>query len=346
MANGYSFSAIQETEKVNIKQILISSFNESVFQIAVQRAVLISKIARIDCPKEWPELFPVLGQAVESNDDLIQHRALLTLHHVVKAISSKRLPGDRKVFQEFSSNIYSYIFNLWNVFTDGFVYETSQGGSIELITIKLEKALLTLRIMRRLTMFGFDRPHENADCMTFMNTIFEKAKSVLHCRKQLTEKGINILELSEKFIIHLTKVLSSVLDMYPMSFVDFVQPTLEFTFFFLFTDDGLPYTFERFVIQCFNLIKSILLTAEYRQSDPKLTTSLHAYEVKVNFFQPQITGDMCRKLIGHYFLLTQDELEMWDNDPESFLIDQSGDRWKYSLRVNLVTILMLNILFC
>lgn len=48
----------------------------------------------MDCPKEWPEIFPTLLQAVESPDMLIQHRSLLTLYHVIKAISSKRLAGN------------------------------------------------------------------------------------------------------------------------------------------------------------------------------------------------------------------------------------------------------------
>lgn len=56
-------------------------------------AVLVAKIARFDYPKEWPELFPTLIQGIESNDSVIQHRSLLTMHHVVKAISSKRLAG-------------------------------------------------------------------------------------------------------------------------------------------------------------------------------------------------------------------------------------------------------------
>lgn len=87
------YSAISEEEKESIRQNLLTNFTEPVSQIAVQRAVIISKVARIDCPKDWPALFPTLLQAVESSDPLVQHRALLTLHHVVKAISSKRLAG-------------------------------------------------------------------------------------------------------------------------------------------------------------------------------------------------------------------------------------------------------------
>lgn len=66
---------------------------EPVNQIATQLAVLVAKIARIDHPKEWPELYPTLMQGLESADPLIQHRSLLMLHHVVKAMSSKRLAG-------------------------------------------------------------------------------------------------------------------------------------------------------------------------------------------------------------------------------------------------------------
>lgn len=87
------FSAISEQEKTTLKQAFILNFNEPVSQIATQIAVLISKVARYDCPREWQELFPRLLQAVETQDNLVQHRALLTLHHVVKAISSKRLAG-------------------------------------------------------------------------------------------------------------------------------------------------------------------------------------------------------------------------------------------------------------
>lgn len=82
-----------DQEKLNLKQGLITDFSEPVSQIATQIAVLIAKIARYDCPRDWQELFPRLLQAIESQDNLIQHRALLILHHVVKAISSKRLAG-------------------------------------------------------------------------------------------------------------------------------------------------------------------------------------------------------------------------------------------------------------
>lgn len=69
-------------------------------QIATQLAVLIGKVARLDCPRNWPLLIPTLLQGVRCPEDLLQQRALLVLHHVTKTLASKRLSSDRKVFEE------------------------------------------------------------------------------------------------------------------------------------------------------------------------------------------------------------------------------------------------------
>ena len=69
-------------------------------QIAIQLSVLIAKIARLDCPRQWQELIPSLLIAVRCDDVLLQQRALLTFYHVIKTLASKRLAADRKLFEE------------------------------------------------------------------------------------------------------------------------------------------------------------------------------------------------------------------------------------------------------
>lgn len=67
--------------------------------IAVQVSESISRIARIDYPKEWPTLIPSLMEALQVNDSLEQLRALVCLQSVIKALASKRLMSDRKTFE-------------------------------------------------------------------------------------------------------------------------------------------------------------------------------------------------------------------------------------------------------
>lgn len=72
------------------------------------------------------------------------------------------------------------------------------------------------------------------------------------------------MELCEKFIIHLTKVLIAVLEHHPFSYVDLIRPSLEFAVFYVFTPSGESVLYERFVIQCLNLIRGILMCTEYK----------------------------------------------------------------------------------
>ena len=41
---------------------------------------------------------------------------------------------------------------------------------------------------------------------------------------------------------------------------------------------------------------------------------------------------MGRQLIERYLLLSQEDLHLWENNPEEFAIEEGGEAWKYSLR--------------
>ncbi|KFM28082.1 Importin-11 [Auxenochlorella protothecoides] len=69
-------------------------------QLAVQVAVVISKIARVDYPKAWPDLFQtLLALLSEATSRHTEQRTLLVLHHVLKELASKRLQSDQRAFE-------------------------------------------------------------------------------------------------------------------------------------------------------------------------------------------------------------------------------------------------------
>ena len=122
---------------------------------------------------------------IRGQDALTQHRALLTLHHVVKTLASKRLPADRKLFHELTTNVFNFILNLWNTYTESFHILVTNGGDINQIQETLEKALLLLRILRKLVINGFHKPSESQDAMLFLDVIFERARTSLECSQYL-----------------------------------------------------------------------------------------------------------------------------------------------------------------
>uniref|UniRef100_A0A8C6XI55 Importin-11 n=1 Tax=Naja naja TaxID=35670 RepID=A0A8C6XI55_NAJNA len=298
--------ALSEEEKSTLRAGLIANFNEPVNQIATQISVLIAKVARLDCPRQWPELIPALVESVKIQDDLRQHRALLTFYHVTKTLASKRLAADRKLFYDLASGIYSFTCSLWNHHTDTFLQqicvrdETTMSNS-------LERTLLSLKVLRKLTVHGFVEPHKNVEVM------------VSRCKNIETDNACR--DRLEKTIILFTKVLLDFLDQHPFSFTSLIQRSLEFSVSYVFTEAGEGVVFERFIVQCMNLIKMIVKNYAYKPSkniEDSSPETLEAHKIKASFFTYPTLMEICRRLVTQYFLLTEEELTMWEEDPEGF----------------------------
>uniref|UniRef100_A0A3P8WKW3 Importin-11 n=1 Tax=Cynoglossus semilaevis TaxID=244447 RepID=A0A3P8WKW3_CYNSE len=312
--------ALSEEEKTSLRAGLITNFNEPVNQIATQIAVLIAKVARLDCPRQWPELIPILLESVKGQDGLQQHRAMLTFYHVTKTLASKRLAQDRRLFQDLASGIYSFACSLWSHYTDCFlqqIYGRDEAAALN----SLERTLLSLK--------GEDnRKHTNChkpENLTEKQFICRQVGPDGTCREKL-----------EKMIILYTKVLLDFLEYHPCAFIPLIQRSLEFAVSYVFTPAGEGVTFERFIVQCMNLIKMIVKNDAYKLAkniEDNKPENLEAHEIKTAFFTHPTLTEIGRRLVSHYFLLTEEELAMWEEDPESFAVEETGgDSWKYSLR--------------
>uniref|UniRef100_A0A674K3R4 Importin-11 n=1 Tax=Terrapene triunguis TaxID=2587831 RepID=A0A674K3R4_9SAUR len=326
--------ALSEEEKSTLRAGLITNFNEPVNQIATQISVLIAKVARLDCPRQWPELIPTLLESVKVQDDLRQHRALLTFYHVTKTLASKRLAADRKLFYDLASGIYSFACSLWNHHTDTFLQQIFTGDEAA-ATNSLERTLLSLKVLRKLTVHGFVEPHRNVEVMGFLHAVFERLKQFLECSRSIGTENV-CRDRLEKTIILFTKVLLDFLDQHPFSFTPLIQRSLEFAVSYVFTEAGEGVAFERFIVQCMNFIKMIVKNYAYKPSkrfEDSSPETLEAHKIKTSFFTYPTLMEICRRLVSHYFLLTEEELTMWEEDPEGFTVEETGgDSWKYSLR--------------
>nr|XP_056704641.1 importin-11 [Euleptes europaea] len=326
--------ALSDEEKSTLRAGLIANFNEPINQIATQISVLIAKVARLDCPRQWPELIPTLVESVKIQDDLRQHRALLTFYHVTKTLASKRLAADRKLFYDLASGIYSFTCSLWNHHTDTFLQQICTADETA-ISNSLERNLLSLKVLRKLTVHGFVEPHRNVEVMGFLHAVFERLKQFLECSRNI--EVVNVFrDRLEKTIILFTKVLLDFLDQHPFSFTSLIQRSLEFAVSYVFTEAGEGVVFERFIVQCMNLIKMIVKNYAYKPSknvEDSSPETLEAHKIKASFFTYPTLMEICRRLVTHYFLLTEEELTMWEEDPEGFTVEETGgDSWKYSLR--------------
>jgi len=323
-------NSISEEEKVGLREGLIKTVGEPVNQIAVQLAVTVAKAARFDVPREWPQLLPALSSAVQSNDSTVQHRGLLFLHHSIKALSSKRLAVDRRAFHELSLQLVGYMLRLWDSLHQEVLRQLAEAGKD--CRVAMEKAILALRILRKLIVFGIKKPHEHEETMAFITKLFSEAQTLLHARKAAGP----VTELLEKYIVLHQKIWYDLLENHPFSFVPHLRTALTFVCSLCFTEQGEGILFPRFTIFCLNLVKGVLLCMEYRPAklieDTKEPMTLEAHKIKMDFFQSDTVTEICKRLVNNFLPLPPEDLQLWDDDPEGYAFEEGGDSWKYSWR--------------
>lgn len=68
----------------------------------------------------------------------------------------------------------------------------------------------------------------------------------------------------------------------------------------------------------FNSIHRVFIFSLYLPFLDSKPESLEAHRIKMAFFTYSTLTEIGRRLVSHYFLLTEEELTMWEEDPESF----------------------------
>jgi len=100
--------------------------------VAVQQAVLVTKIARHDVPDKWyvvkslsssrspakpvcyrPELLPALVQHIQNGAVLVKQRSLRMLQMVVKELSKKRIPSAGRQMTEVAPSLFMHVHAMW-----------------------------------------------------------------------------------------------------------------------------------------------------------------------------------------------------------------------------------------
>ena len=224
-----------------------------------------------------------------------------------------------------------YILGLWHSLHTSLLHQFA--GQAPQAGVTLEKAILTLKILRKLIILGLKKPDECPDAMKFISKLFEEVKTLLEVRKSLPP---HLQDNLEKYCVLHQKIWYDLLENHPFSFVQHISTCLSFICSLCFTPQGEGHMFQRFTIFSLNLLKGILLCMEYRPAknveDTRDPLTLQAHSIKQEFFRPETIQEICSKLISNYLPLTGDDLQLWDEDAEGFAGEECGDSWKYSWR--------------
>ncbi|CAG2187918.1 Importin-11 [Mytilus edulis] len=130
--------------------------------------------------------------------------------------------------------------------------------------------------------------------------------------------------------------LLDLVDMHPVTFIPLIRPSLELTVAYNFSELEKGLLFEKFTVNCFNLMKSIVLCDMYKplRNSSELTEPMRqeSCKIKTEFFTFATLSEICRRLVSQYFLLSSEDLNTWDTDPEEFCQEEIGDSYRYSIK--------------
>ncbi|XP_055812691.1 uncharacterized protein LOC129882425 isoform X2 [Solanum dulcamara] len=355
-------AGISNEEKLHLRQKLLSHLREENYQIALTLSVIISKIARIDYPKEWPELFSFLAQQLQSADILTSHRIFMILYRTLKELSTKRLTSDQRTFAEICTQFFDYSWHLWQTDVQTILHgfsalaQTFGGSAAELhhddLYLTCERWFLCSKIIRQLIISGFPSDAKTLQEVRHVKEVapvlLNAIQSLLPYYSSMQDHQPKFWDLLKRACTKLMKILVAIQQRHPYSFGDkCVLPLImEFCLNKILDPEPHIVSFEQFMIQCMVMVKTILEGKEYKKN----LTGRVVDENRVTFEQMKqnisstVAGLLtsllptdrvvllCNVLIRRYFVLTASDMEEWYQNPESFYHEQDSVLWSEKLR--------------
>ncbi|CAG8490758.1 5104_t:CDS:10 [Diversispora eburnea] len=317
-------NTIDPIEKSIIRGRLLSFMDEEFNQIAV----LVSKIARLDFPNEWPELLQNLLSIIHSTlvsasnpqTVLIQKRSLLTLHLVVKSLCSKTIGADRKIFEQVAPELLRNVASIYVEHVNRFFTMVSLNDIG--ISVDLETSLSALKCIRRLTVYGFRDISKVEETKAFFALILEHLQKFHTLRNALEEVNESpITKLVESHIILMGKFYIDIIKAHTVAFILTPGSVDVISFYWkLVATYGKSYEKEKYLVQALLLMKSLIRKTSYNQ-DLRESKDLQVIDairiVDEQILTPSFVESFAELLMTSLISLRKEDLMMWEEDPEA-----------------------------
>lgn len=132
-------------------------------------------MAKCEWPNNWPDLLDTLMTVIHSDNALVVNRGLYTLHHVLRALSQRRIQTFRQTFEKAASALVRFVASKWKEHMLSLMTQinaaartppTAEQWKVMLDTSSI--ALLNMKCLHRLIVFGIPNPSGNAGTIRHM----------------------------------------------------------------------------------------------------------------------------------------------------------------------------------
>lgn len=338
--------------------------------LALQNALVVAKIVRIDYPLDWPDaltdLIKILRTANEANQMHLR-RALLILLQTVKELATARMRQSQTSLKSVTpeivfllNDIYERKIAQWLGFLQG--HGDDEGGAID----AMENSLLAFKVIRRLLVVGYDYPNHDKAVQNmwskyqehfgvFIDIISPESPTLGSPAKELVEQ--HAVQYS-KLHVQMAQLHSAAFTLLPNSLPlvraywglvskfgeSYGSKTQDFSAKALKDDDRTKDNrpaMEKLCLKgliilraCTKMAFSPAQTFRYRSPEVKEEQQHAINIVKGELLTDDLVSQMASVIVTKFFVFRQVDLEAWEEDEDEWEIREEGggDTWEFELR--------------
>ncbi|KAL7309160.1 hypothetical protein PS15m_011273 [Mucor circinelloides] len=357
-------------EKKAIRERLLQFIDEPSKKLTAQNAVIVSRIARLDYPRDWPDLLTNLVQSMEAasthNADsahLIHARVLETLSEVLQELSTRLLSAGRRQFAEISPTIFQAVAQIYVVYVDRTISKLQQINSNvnqEALLEELNIVGTCVKCMRILMVSGIRDVHKYDETRTFLDVSRKHLEQYMDCRYGLVQINYtgNIKQVVENTIEEYGSLYVSLQKKHPVSAV-LCPAWLDIIRYYWQnimvegthiveqcksgTQDQNTLVFEPFLLQGMLLVKDTIKNVSYNAGQlgaDLLSVTNEEKELAIEagrlineqFLTPDFVNVCAETLVSQYMLMSPSDFTRWEEDPEGWLNNLDTENWEFELR--------------
>ncbi|MCJ1358736.1 MAG: hypothetical protein MMC33_008736 [Icmadophila ericetorum] len=368
-------NAIIKEEKALIRsRALESGIKEPDHRLALQTALAIAKITRFDFPHDWPDAISSITQHlrlafVPGTNPIYLPRSLLMLLYVVKELATGRLIRTRTNLQSATPEVFQVLGTIYITKVQSWLGFIQNGGDNEGGALNsIEHSLLSLRVLRRLFIAGYEFPNRNKDVhelWILVNQRFGEILSLVSQHSHLIHAQVR--QLIEKHLVQTSKLHHEMVKTHPAAFVLLPHSIdLAKSYWSLLVEFGRTFGSqttavtskigtgggeeeEEEITPCVEKLslKALLLlratvklvyspthTFKYQHAEDKEERKLSVENIKSQLLSDSLIREMMETLVTRFFVFRPKDLREWEEEPEEWerREEGEGDAWEFSAR--------------
>lgn len=362
-------SGITPDEKNMIRRRLFEgTVGEPQDRLAEHNALATAKVVRIDYPAEWPDALAQIIALLRSSRNADQQHlygSLQILLQVVKELSTARLRKSQTALQSVTPEMVHVLSEIYAERSQlGISFLSSRQGSEQDAYQALSNSLIALKILRRLVVVGYERPHGDETVSKFWELSQVQFGQLLDFVRDDSGIPDHFQKVTGGHILQFAKLHINMAESHAASFAvlpntlplvhaywDLVSKFAEV----FASSQGIRHSSgsgdakariegplpEKLALKGLLLLRACVRIAfhpvqtfKYRSPETKAEQEAARNLIKTELLKPELVAQIVDRIITYLFMFRNADLEAWDEDPEDWEKEQQseGDAYEWQVR--------------